>query len=122
MLQAKSSSLLRLVTSDVDVSYQIGLGVVGGETISTAQNCRLKLLTDAAAKGIEVQPVAGLAKTAELPLQLLPDQVVTVPPISALRTSKELPGLWLEHMVLEPDLIDKADDPLQPDPDHVSAA
>ncbi|GFF32221.1 hypothetical protein IFM58399_03142 [Aspergillus lentulus] len=122
MLQAKSSSLLRLVTSDVDVSYQIGLGVVGGETISTAQNCRLKLLTDAAAKGIEVQPVAGLAKTAELPLQLLPDQVVTVPPLSALRTSKELPGLWLEHMVLEPDLIDKADDPLQPDPDHVSAA
>lgn len=44
MLQAKSSSLLRLVTSDVDVSYQIGLGVVGGETISTAQNCRLKLV------------------------------------------------------------------------------
>jgi hypothetical protein len=51
---------------------------------------------------------------------LLPDQVVTVQPLSAVRTSKELPGLWSEHMVPEPDLIDKADHPLQPDPDHVS--
>jgi hypothetical protein len=43
-----------------------------------------------------------------------------VQPLSAVRTSKELPGLWSEHMVPEPDLIDKADHPLQPDPDHVS--
>ncbi|RLL96311.1 hypothetical protein CFD26_104920 [Aspergillus turcosus] len=70
-------------------------------------------------KGIEVHPVLGSTKTPELPLQSMPDQVVTVQPLSAVRTSKERPGLGPEHMVPEPDLINMADDPPQAGSDHV---